>query len=64
MNKQKGYTLFEVIVVLLILAGMGGWVANIMKFVEMFPANDITAMLVLRGIGIPVMPLGAVLGFM
>ena len=37
-----------------------GWVLNIVK---LFPMEGATGMLVLRGVGVLIAPLGAVLGF-
>jgi hypothetical protein len=59
---QRGFTSTEAILVVIVLAGIGGWVANIVKFIGM-DFQHITGMLVVRGIGIFVPPLGAVLGF-
>ena len=62
---QGGYTLAEgflASVWLLMLVGLGGWVANIVKLIGMDFAN-ITGMLIVRAAGIFVPPLGAVLGF-
>lgn len=64
-NQQRGYTaseLFMLIWLVICLVGFGGWVANIVKLAGMDFAS-VTAMLVLRAIGIIVAPLGAVLGF-
>ena len=48
--------------VILIIAAIGGWVANIVKMVALF--NDpIGAWLIGRAIGIFVAPLGAILGY-
>ena len=62
-RKQLGYTLTEIIVVLLIMFGGGGWVWNIVKIASA-DFSDITGMLILRIIGIFVAPLGAVLGYL
>lgn len=52
------------IVILIVWTLMiGGWIANIVKFVGMIGANEITTMFIARGIGIPVGPLGAILGY-
>ena len=42
---------------------IGGWIANIVKFVGMLGANEVTTMFIARVIGIPVGPFGAVLGY-
>lgn len=62
-SKQKGVTSFELIVFTLWVAAIGGWIANIVKFVGMLGANEVTTMFIGRAIGIPVGPLGAVLGY-
>lgn len=60
---QQGFTAFELFVVALILGGVGGWVANIVKLVGM-DFGSISGLLVVRAIGIFVAPLGAVMGFL
>jgi hypothetical protein len=65
MKKQSGFTSVEmayVLFVLVVFAGIGGWVWNIVKIV----GSDFlwTGMLVARVIGVFVAPLGAVLGFL
>lgn len=62
-NKQLGFTAFELIVAALVLAGIGGWVANIVKLIGMID-GVVTAMFVIRIVGLFVPPLGAILGFM
>jgi hypothetical protein len=65
MKSQRGYTLTELLMlvwVALVLAGVGGWIANIVKFCGM-DFGSVTAMLVLRAIGIIAAPLGAILGY-
>jgi hypothetical protein len=47
---------------LLILAMFGGWVANIVKLIGS-DFGHVTGMLVARGIGVVMAPLGAVLGY-
>ena len=42
---------------------IGGWIANIVKFVGMIGENEVTTMFLARLVGIPVGPLGAVLGY-
>ena len=61
-SKQQGFALFELIFVILWLAGAYGWVYNIIKLVDTM--NDIvTGLVIVRGIGIFVPPLGAIMGF-
>lgn len=45
------------------LVAIGGWVANIVKFIGMLDGN-ITVMFIARAVGIAVAPLGSVLGFL
>ena len=47
----------------IVLAGLWGWIFNVVKIVD--TVNDpIAGMFILRCIGILVVPLGAILGFM
>lgn len=62
MKNQRGFTVVEVMVVLIIVLGAGGWVANIVKLVSS-NFDPITGMVIARAIGIFVAPLGAVLGY-
>ena len=62
MKKQRGFTTIELGVFVLILALIGGWIANVVKLVGML-GGDITAMFVARVVGVFAAPLGAVLGF-
>lgn len=63
MKYQKGYTIVEVFTVVLLIGGIGGWIANIVKIASSDFAQ-ITGMLVLRIVGIFIAPLGSVLGFL
>ena len=64
MKKQQGSsTVIGLVIIAIWVAAIGGWVANIVKFVNMDFAQ-VTGMLVVRGIGIFLAPLGAVLGFL
>jgi len=62
MKNQKGFTLFEVMAVLFIIAAIGGWITNIVVIAHS-DFNHIDGMLVIRVIGIFLAPLGAVLGY-
>ena len=62
MRNQDGYTVVELVWVVVALAGIIGWVINIVKLVGMIGA-DISAELVIRAVGIFFAPLGAVMGF-
>lgn len=65
-KRSKGYTLFGLIFVLLWLAGIFGWIHNIVNVVHGVSAiskiGDASPLLILECIGIPAAPLGAVLG--
>jgi len=66
MFKQKGYTSYELIVVIVFLAAAGGWIANVVKVAGVLMTDDAivwTGMLVFRIIGIFAAPLGVVLGY-
>ena len=62
MHKQRGYTSFELTIVLIAVLALGGWIANIVKLVGM-DFGAITGLLIVRAIGIFITPLGAVMGF-
>ena len=63
MNSQRGFTIIELLVAVLLLGGGIGWVWNIVKIVQ--SGFDVfTGMLIARCIGVFVAPLGAVLGFL
>lgn len=62
MNKQKGFTSVELVILVVVLLGAGGWIANIVKIVN--TGFDVfTGLLVARCIGVFVAPVGAVLGY-
>lgn len=63
MKNQKGFTLAEVVFVLVFLIAAWGWTWNIIK-VAGSDFSVLTGMLVLRVIGIFVAPLGVVMGFL
>jgi hypothetical protein len=46
-----------------VLAGLGGWIANIVKLVAAADGG-ITAMLIVRIVGVFFAPLGAVMGYL
>lgn len=52
----------ELLVWALLLAGFGGWVANIVKFFYMLDGG-VSALFIARIVGIFVAPVGAVLGY-
>jgi len=61
-TKQAGYTTFELVMTVIVLAGLGGWIANIVKLFGMFD-GPVTALFIGRIVGVFAAPLGAVLGF-
>lgn len=63
MKKQCSFSVFKLMTVILALAGVGGWIANIVKLVGS-NFEPLTVMVVARAIGIFVAPLGAVLGYL
>lgn len=62
MNKQRGFTSYELFIAAFLILGVGGWIANIVKLIGMFD-GEITAMLIARIIGVFAAPFGAILGF-
>jgi len=62
MNKQKGFTLPELLIVLAVILGFVGWIWNLVKVVQMFSCA-LTTELVLRIISVPVWPLGIIMGY-
>lgn len=63
MKRTRGFTIAELVMFVIAIAGFGGWVANIVKIIGSNFDNPITTMLVVRLIGIFVAPLGAVIGY-
>jgi prepilin-type N-terminal cleavage/methylation domain-containing protein len=61
-KKQFGFTVIELVVAVIVLAGAGGYIANIVKLVGLLDGS-VTAWLVARAVGIFAFPLGAILGF-
>lgn len=59
---QRGFTLIEMMVVAILVFGGVGWIANVVKLVGM-NFDHITGLLIVRAIGIVLVPLGAVMGF-
>lgn len=62
MNNQRGFTLPQLLFLLIVLFGVGGWIANIVKLIGM-NLDPITGMLIVRAVGIVLLPVGAVVGF-
>ena len=63
MKRQRGFTFVELMCVVLVLIGAGGWIANVVKIVGTGFA-DFNGMLIARCIGVFIAPLGAVLGYL
>ena len=62
MRKQQGFSAPELIIAVVVLAGIVGWVMNIFDIVAAV-SDPITAMFIIRCVGIFVAPLGAILGY-
>lgn len=62
MNDQRGHIAVDLVIALIGLAGVVGWIMNIIDIANS-EFTPITTMLVLRFIGVFVPPLGAVLGY-
>ena len=60
--KQSGFTLYEAIISVIVLAGGFGWVWNIVKLIGM-SLDPITGLLIVRAIGIFVFPVGMIVGY-
>lgn len=61
-KSNSGFTLMELVIVLVILFGSIGWVLNLVQVVQML--NDpITSELIFRGIAVFIAPVGAVIGW-
>ena len=66
MNKSLvygGYTVSELLVVIAVIFGLIGWCLNIVKIMVSM-SDIITGMFMLRCLGVPLVPLGAVLGWL
>ena len=59
---QSGFTAIELLIVTIVLFGIGGWVANVVKLIGS-DFDPITGLVIARLIGVVLAPLGAVLGF-
>ena len=62
-TNQKGFSLLEIIIVFVLLFGVGGWIANIVKIFAIMN-EPITGMFILRIVGVFAAPVGAVLGYL
>lgn len=63
MKTQRGFTVVELVVLVVFLVGAGGWIANIVKLVGS-SFDPLTGMVIARVIGVFVAPVGAALGFL
>lgn len=62
MKYQNGTTLTELLIVMFIIAGAGGWIANVVKLIGAL--NDpITGLFIARCVGVLMPPFGAILGY-
>lgn len=61
-SKQYGFTAFELFFAVLVILGVGGWIANVVKLIGMLDGS-VTAMFIARVVGVFAAPLGSVLGF-
>lgn len=57
------YFMGSLICIAIFLAGLSGWIWNIIKLVAIVD-NSVTGILIARAIGVFVPPVGAVLGFL
>lgn len=63
MRNEKGFTIIEVIFGFIIMACIGGWIANVVKIFWII--NDpVTGLFIARCVGVFVAPLGVVLGYL
>lgn len=53
---------FSIIILLVIIAGIIGWISNIINVVEAI-SNPVTGLFIMQCAGIVVAPLGSVLGY-
>ena len=64
MKNQNGFMAFQLVVFLVMIIGVGGWIANVVKLLSVdTPLAEFGVMEVLRIVGIFLAPLGALLGF-
>lgn len=63
MKSQRGNAVLGTIGIILFIAAIGGWIANIVKIFSEI-SDPITGLFILRAIGVVLAPLGAVLGYL
>lgn len=62
MKRQSGWTVWEALIAVIILAGGWGWIWNIIKLAGM-GLDPLTGLLILRAVGIFVFPVGMIVGY-
>lgn len=55
-NQNSGFTLFELLIVI-------GWVMNLLEIIGSSVSDPVTAAFIFRCVGVVVLPLGAILGY-
>lgn len=65
MKNQRGFTSFELTVVIIWLAAIIGWVGNLVQVIQVLNVKltDITVLTIVKIIGIFAAPLGSILGW-
>lgn len=63
MRRHVGFTVSYITFLIIASIGIWGWIWNIVKIINI-GLNPITGMIILRVIGIPLAPLGVVLGYL
>lgn len=62
MQKQKGFTVVELMIVLIAVVSAVGWIWNIIKIIATV-ADPITGLFLVRCVGVIVAPLGVIVGY-
>lgn len=62
MNKKSGFTLTELLILVIIPLFTVGWIWNIIKLFNVLD-DPFSAKIVLRMLGIVLLPLGAIIGY-
>jgi hypothetical protein len=65
-NKQRGFTVIVITVILyvaFVLVVVCGWVGNLVKIARTDWDKPLTPKTIVRIVGIPIVPLGAVMGY-
>lgn len=61
-SKNRGFTLFELTQVILVLFFFIGWIMNIVDIVKAGPI-EFTGVMICRVVGIFIVPLGSIMGW-